>query len=314
MGTSKLRILVAVGACLWLLHAGCGKDEGDSNPPESTSGAGGQAAGGTNSSGSGGTNSSGSGGTNSSGSGGTSPAGSGGVAHQDAATDTSPGGQTAVGPPQVNISGGFSIDATEVTRDQYAKWLSTNPNPTSGQPAECAWNTSYTPTCEWPPATKTDWPVVCVDWCDARAFCEAAGRRLCGKIGGGHAAWDDFKTATADQWFDSCSSAGANLYPYGASYQPQACNGADVSNQGSWSVGSGQACQSSVPGFTGAMDLSGNVLEWEDSCQAYIYNGDYCRTRGGSFNTGSAGLRCDDGDGHFRDDKFDFVGFRCCSQ
>ncbi|MDZ4064892.1 MAG: hypothetical protein U1E22_09525, partial [Coriobacteriia bacterium] len=70
----------------------------------------------------------------------------------------------------VPITGGYSIDATEVTRDQYAAWLATNPDPTTQTSPECSWNTVFEPertspdfgcTSEvWPPGAKGDHPVV----------------------------------------------------------------------------------------------------------------------------------------------------------
>ena len=34
-------------------------------------------------------------------------------------------------------------------------------------------------------------PQVCVDWCDAYAYCKAVGKRLCGRIGTGANLYDD---------------------------------------------------------------------------------------------------------------------------
>jgi formylglycine-generating enzyme required for sulfatase activity len=137
------------------------------------------------------------------------------------------------GPTLVPVCGGYCIDATEVTRDQYAAWLGTSPV-TGGQPAYCSWNTSFTPSCEWPPGAKGARPVVCVDWCDAYAYCKAVGKRLCGKIGGGSNGYSDFADARVSQWYNACSSGGAHTYPYGGAgaggtsgYQATTCNGWD---------------------------------------------------------------------------------------
>ena len=90
-----------------------------------------------------------------------------------------------------------------------------------------------------------------MDWCDAFAYCQGVGKRLCGKIGGGSAdystGWDD---ATQDQWHNACDSGGADDYPYGSTYQPQTCNGHDHSSA-AVPVGSMSGCQSSVPGYAG---------------------------------------------------------------
>jgi formylglycine-generating enzyme required for sulfatase activity len=61
-------------------------------------------------------------------------------------------------------------------------------------------------------------------------------------------------------------------------------------------------------------DLSGNVWEWEDSCNNYAGSGDYCRLRGGSCNYYDEYLRCAYGDSDTRAlDYSAYVGFRCCA-
>ena len=212
----------------------------------------------------------------------------------------------------VPVTGGFSIDATEVTRCQYMAWLGTNP-PTSGQPSYCDWNDNYTPSCEWPPFTRGDHPVTCVDWCDAYAYCLGVGKRLCGKIGGGANAWGDHTNASESQWYAACTSGGTNDYPYGDTYSATTCNGQDADHGTTVPVASMGGCQSSVSGYAGVYDLSGNVFEWEDSCNEDVGNFGICRLRGGSFDNVVSLLRCGFGADQNRELQNGGVGFRCCS-
>jgi formylglycine-generating enzyme len=221
----------------------------------------------------------------------------------------------------VAVPGGYSIDATEVTRSQYNEWLATTP-PTDGQPSYCTWNTSYTPGCEWPPYAQGQYPVVCVDWCDAHAYCAAVGKRLCGKIAGGPNDYGDFLNVNMDEWFKVCTSGGVSEYPYGGTYDGQACNGRDKTDTGCGdggtctkvAVATLAGCQASVSGYVGVYDLSGNAAEWEDSCNGSTDSGDACRARGGSVDDGAIDLRCDFGDYGFpRAASWSAIGFRCCS-
>jgi len=226
----------------------------------------------------------------------------------------------------VTVTGGYAIDATEVSRAHYEAWIATNPS-TAVQPSFCAWNTNFTPKCEWPPGTEADRPVVCLDWCDAHAYCEAIGKRLCGRIGGGENDFSAYADPTQSQWYNACSSAGLNNYPYGGDpsvyeydgYDAQKCNGKHLGVGTSLPSGTLSSCQSSVPGFEGVYDLSGNVQEWEDSCDGNAGGADTCRRRGGDFNVGlnsgsGYGMSCSDAYSAFRDGYGALTGVRCCSQ
>lgn len=236
----------------------------------------------------------------------------------------------------VAIPLGYSIDATEVTRSQYEAWLSTGPDP-SVQPQVCKWNSSFVPN----PSSKLD-PYVChgnacedhpqtfVDWCDAHAFCESFGKRLCGAIEGAAVSYDDLTFMAKGQWVGACTSGGIHNYPYGGSstaewddgFDPRRCNGYDNWATGCKTgscmtvpAGSLGDCQSTQTGFGGVYDLSGNVGEWEDSCDGFTGGQDFCHVRGGSFFSDRDSLRCVAGAyaSERRADANDVTGFRCCS-
>lgn len=216
----------------------------------------------------------------------------------------------------ISIPQGYLIDRTEVTRGQYQAWLDTEPT-TAGQSSDCTWNDRFVPdaACMADPAVQqsdaTNHPQVCVDWCDAYAYCLRVGKRLCGGLGGGGAVFTEFANINYDQWYNACTSHGTNAFPYGASYDEQACNGSDYSGTDNQTiqVGTLESCQTPA----GVFDLSGNVWEWEDCC-----NGSgpaaYCKIRGGSaFNAGSTSLRCVENGTGDRNHFYPQVGFRCCS-
>lgn len=211
----------------------------------------------------------------------------------------------------------YCIDATEVTQAQYAAFLAATQVTPPTQPAVCSWNTSFAweaGTAKCPagainPASKAGYPMACIDWCDARAYCAWAGKRLCGRIGGGANAYADHAKAAASEWYSACSNKGTSLYPYGSTYNASACTSSQPH-----SVGSAPACEG---GFPKLFDMSGNVWEFEDSCNASAGSGDCCRVRGGGFGVVNAGntLRCDDVGGLCitRSHREQTVGFRCCA-
>jgi formylglycine-generating enzyme required for sulfatase activity len=220
----------------------------------------------------------------------------------------------------VMLPEGYCIDSTEVTRDQYAAWLATNPQ-TNQQPSHCSWNTTFVPDASCMSKSYVcqggscgNHPQVCVEWCDAFAYCKGVGKRLCGKRGGGATEFGGWANASVSQWYNACASDGWNsIYPYGSTYLGSTCNGGDAGKGTTVPVGSMSGCQSSVAGYQGVYDLSGNVYEWEDSCDGTTGQQDQCRLRGGSFAYVGGVLRCDGGDYDLRSVARGSVGLRCCA-
>lgn len=246
----------------------------------------------------------------------------GGTADADADAGRCPRG---VGPTMVEVTSllgvSYCVDSTEVSQAQYQQFLKAMVTGTVDQGPLCSWNTTFAPTTcgSYDPATKGDLPVNCVNWCQARAFCEWNGKRLCGKIGGGPLSGGSVNDPTKDQWSAACSANGTRSFPYGASYAPTACNTKDREAGAPWPVGSQASCQGGQPGL---FDMSGNVAEWQDACSEKPDPalGD-CPYRGGTFGTGQPDvtyLRCDNGgiasyQYASRVVQGIDIGFRCCA-
>ncbi|HEY0139011.1 MAG TPA: SUMF1/EgtB/PvdO family nonheme iron enzyme [Nannocystis sp.] len=201
---------------------------------------------------------------------------------------------------------GFSIGAREVSNAEYQQFLAAGQDPAI-QPEQCAWNDDYTPTI-WP-AIDPALPVVNIDWCDARAYCAWAGKRLCGAIEGGPASPFDIVNPAKNQWYRACSNGDFRPYPYGKKYKKFACNGADALFGGLLGVGSLPLCEAPI---AGVFDLSGNVWEWVDSCIGDGPDAE-CMRRGGSFYSDPDALRCDVLSTRPRSTAVHYVGLRCCS-
>ena len=213
------------------------------------------------------------------------------------------------GPMAVRV-GSSCIDSTEVSKKHYLEFLRAIVD--GGSPAatpQCAWNGSYEPSTDWPPTpAELEKPVAYIDWCDAYAFCEWGGKRLCGQVGGGALPIGSMQTVT-DQWFMACSRDGTRAFPYGDAYKPRACVGLDYGSTAPLAVASVRSCEG---GFSGLFDMSGNVYEWIDACDDTSGEGS-CVVAGGSFQVGTdRGLAC--GEGRLsRASRYSDVGFRCCS-
>jgi Uncharacterized conserved protein len=206
-------------------------------------------------------------------------------------------------PPNPNP---FLIDATEVTRGQYAAWLATNPDPkTTWQLSECSWNTSFAPdaTCMANPSVCqgsdcANHPQVCIDMCDAFAYCGAVGKNLC----------------SGYEWSNACTSNGVNQHTYGNSMGWGKCH--DFSDYTSTTttvpVGSMPECQSPLPDFAGIFDLEGNVSEWTNNCTGSAGAADMCQSHGTCFGLDAAMQDCSKFGSQQRSSAFYQLGFRCC--
>jgi len=241
----------------------------------------------------------------------------------DAATDANALGDAktdagacpaARGPKMVRVTdvhGTFCIDATEVTNKHMNEFLASSARPTA--PTACSFKTTYGGAAR----PNDDKPVALVDWCDAWMYGAWAGKRLCGSRNG--TPIDDQAPANDPQvseWFAACTRDGTRTYPYGSTFDKNACNGCqrtdscDAGGSPLVDVGSLATC---TGGYDAIFDMSGNVNEWEDNCNS----GEQCPPRGGNATMGAATLGCAIANTNpiiaQRNEKGDKVGIRCCA-
>ncbi len=260
--------------------------------------------------------SAGTGGGAGNGAGGATDAGSDADAARDAPAGPCAGtcGTPGCGPcPSAGLvsASGYSIAGHEVTVSEYEAFLAVNPSLLI-QPSYCSWNASYVPTTGWPVVGRDSHPVSHVDWCDAWAYCRWAGRRLCGRVGGGPNGYNEYGNAAQSEWYAACSAGGTLTYPYGSTYSGTTCNSQDYGAGSAVPVGSAVSCEGGLPGL---FDMSGNVYEWDSACANETGGTDSCRVRGGSyaFVPFGANLRCDNDFAVSRSTTLPDLGIRCCA-
>jgi formylglycine-generating enzyme required for sulfatase activity len=131
-----------------------------------------------------------------------------------------------------------------------------------------------------------------LEWADARAACERAGKRLC----------------TVEEWEDACDGQvgeGGNLYPYGDEVMDGVCVTELTQNDDPLPTGSRDGCVSDF----GVYDLGGNVWEWVGTTL------DDAQVIGGGVNS-DLRHRCDRlriGQPFGVTEEDELLGFRCCS-
>lgn len=224
-----------------------------------------------------------------------------------AALTTSPGCGTFPGPMMVrlNASSPFCIDTTEVTNAQYDFFLA------SSKPAAPAY--CFTPVygSSETAVTGPNKPRANVPWCAAFQYCAWAGKRLCGKIGGGHSSYTTYFSNTESQWSYACRQGSANTnFPYGATEDKTKCVVAGPVAD----VGSKKGCTGQTTPYNQIVDLSGNAGEWSDACDRYDgASGEdvrVCALRGGW--TGNTRQDCNEPQVSTVMYRAEDLTFRCC--
>jgi formylglycine-generating enzyme len=215
----------------------------------------------------------------------------------------------------------YCIDATEVTIAEYDEFVAKVTPKSVTFPTACKWKaseTSFAPTPK--PSGGANAPVRNVDWCDAWAYCDAQGNRLCGQIGTGTSKnptpFDKYDDPNIGQWRHACSYGASPTWPYGSSADATKCNTVERAPDGGTNtivpVRSLTGCNGTPAELNSLYDMSGNVAEWEDSCSGTSGEGDSCRVRGGSFRDKASAASCGVSTTRNRGDRQDWVGFRCC--
>ena len=142
----------------------------------------------------------------------------------------------------------FEIDKYEVTVSQYGACVNAGACTAPGTGSYCNWGKSG----------KEDHPVNCIDWNQAKAYCEWAGKRLCSE----------------SEWEKASRGTDGRIYPWGneeptCDYCVMDEGGYGCGTDSTWSVGSKPAGASPY----GALDMSGNVWEWVEDDWHISYTG-----------------------------------------
>jgi formylglycine-generating enzyme required for sulfatase activity len=130
-------------------------------------------------------------------------------------------------------------------------------------------------------------PVTNVTWQEARAMCEAEGKRLC----------------TDQEWVQACRGPQGLRYPYGPTYDGTKCN-SESPFDGPTRIGENP--KTCVSGY-GVYDLNGSVWEWVGTSLE-----DGVKVRGGAWSSESCAECALELWVNSPNTSSDRGGFRCC--
>ncbi|MFO7566362.1 MAG: SUMF1/EgtB/PvdO family nonheme iron enzyme [Enhygromyxa sp.] len=202
---------------------------------------------------------------------------------------------------QVTLSA-YAIDRTEVTAAAYDECVN------DGECTPPHTNTPNDNPCETSMGTE---PVVCVDWFQARTYCEWQGKLL----------------PTEAQWEKAARGDDGRIFPWGD--EAPTCNHAHFQGCDSLGLRFLNPVGSLPAGASpyGALDMAGNALEWCADWYSSSYylespdtdppgpaNGTIRNSRGGSYGLAAVGQRVSQRFGFFEvppTSRDRYTGFRC---
>jgi len=192
-------------------------------------------------------------------------------------------------PQQDLIISAFNVDIYPVTNAEYKEFVDA---------------TGHNPPRTWDDGTfadgTADHPVTWVNWNDAKAYCEWAGKRL----------------PTEFEWERAARGTDGRTYPWGDAFDAAKCNSKESGLGGTSAVGSYPDGASP----DGVFDMAGNVWEWTaDWYQGYRgtryelsrYGEQYKVLRGGSWFDGGELQRTTTRKSFDPNQGFSTIGFRC---
>jgi formylglycine-generating enzyme required for sulfatase activity len=177
----------------------------------------------------------------------------------------------------------FQIDRTEVRVSEYRHCV---------DEGRCA-SPSIASGCNWNAPGRGEHPINCIDWEQARTYCEWVGKRL----------------PTEQEWEKAARGTDGRTYPWGN--EGPSCDVAVMSTAAGCGGASTAPVASRDRGRSpyGLFDMAGNVFEWTGS----LYNtGSGARVlRGGSWKNDAIAARTSHREGALPNLRDASVGFRC---
>jgi len=229
---------------------------------------------------------------------------------------SSPGALTAEPSDEMQVISNFSIDKTEITVGQFARFASATGTVTKAereggglvyaagweQKAGWTWRTPF-----GKPANY-DEPAVHITFDEAQAYCRWAGKRLPTEAEWLEAAYTERRSAPSPPF------AAGRTYQYPTGDSPEGANCLEdcgktpaIDYSAVLDRGRGHARAGTTrAGVNGLYDMGGNVWEWVDT-DSQGHKG----TRGGSWWYGAAQMRADYDASKPRDMAVVYIGFRC---
>lgn len=219
----------------------------------------------------------------------------------------------------------YCIDQTEVTQGQFSVFVAAlgkepgklHPN---GEPEQCrlaeykllpdapeadgeiSFECSAS---RYDPVKQADVPMVCVHPCAARAFCQWAGKELCGRVEGGPLAAGEATNPDASAWHNACTNGGESESASPGAVASGVCDPpvADAS------VDARPGCVGTHPPFDQVVNIGGNVREWADATDGGVV---HIRGPRRISAEGPVNDSCSEAPGGGYAGVSEGIGFRCC--